>query len=133
MLCPYCLSRSGVANSRSHNVAPTVWRRRKCKSCAAVWTTIEKIELSTTHRVRSMKTNRLQQFQQDKLYISIWKALQHRKQPTAEATALTDTIVAKVLAKKSAIIESSVIQKITIETLGAFDPIAASVYSAQTS
>lgn len=130
MLCPYCASRTQVTNSRSHTSDQAVWRRRSCKSCNAVWTTDETYDLSKTHRVSKPSQKRSEVFQRDVLFMSIWKALQHRKKALNEATALTDTIIMRVLALKQPIITTSDIKNAAHKILSNFEHTAAAVYIA---
>jgi len=131
MTCPYCSAKTSVTNSRSHNADQAVWRRRQCKSCKAVWTTDETYDLSKTHQVKTPSQKQPQPFRRDILFMSIWKALQHRNDALVEATGLTDTIITQVLALKQPIIQSSAIKKAAQAALTNFDKTAAAVYTAQ--
>ncbi len=130
MICPYCGYKSHVVNSRSHSKQDAVWRRRECIKCLSIWTTDEKYELSTTHRVFEDKTSDFEPFQRDKLFVSILDSLRHRKRRTQEAGAITDTIINKILHDRTAIIKTTKIQELTYKTLRLFDPTAAAVYNA---
>lgn len=130
MFCPYCNSDTKVTNSRPSKSYPEVWRRRECKQCRSIWTTREYIDLSTSHRVRTQH-KLLQAFSRDILFISIKDSLQHRKTALADATALTDTVLDRVLAQKQAIIETTTIIEVTQEVLYHFDHTAAAVYTAK--
>ena len=131
MHCPYCQSKTIVTNSRSHNSAQAVWRRRQCKSCQAIWTTDETYDLSKTHLVQTPSQKHPHPFQRDLLFMSIWKALQHRNDALAEATGLTDTIITQVLALKQPILSTQVIKKAAQAALTNYDQTAAAVYTAQ--
>jgi len=130
MVCPYCKTSTKVVNSRSHRKSQAVWRRRQCKSCQATWTTDENYDLSTTHRVQNSSDSHFEPFQRDTLFISIFDSLKHRKQATAEASALTDTVIDAMLAQKSPILNKNSLRQQTHQTLAAFDQTAAAVYSA---
>lgn len=129
MFCPYCSGDTTVENSRPSKSHPEVWRRRECKQCGSIWTTREYIDLSTSHRVRT-RHKLLQAFSRDVLFLSIKDSLQHRKTASADATALTDTVLDRVLAQKQAIIETTTIIEVTQEVLYNFDRTAAAVYTA---
>ena len=129
MNCPYCNSQSNVTNSRSHNNL-SVWRRRFCKSCGALWTTKELIDLETTHKIKVSETS-LEPFKRDVLFISIIDSLSHRKDRLTASSALTDTIISKILARNSALIEKDLLINAANEVLINFDPTAASVYKAK--
>ena len=129
MKCPYCQSGTKVTNSRSRAKETQVWRRRECSHCHSIWTTHEIIDLSTSHRVID-DHNRLEPFSRDKLYASIKDSLRHRKTALEDATALTDTIIAKALSRKSAQIKKGELSDIAHQTIATFDPTAAAVYKA---
>ena len=47
MICIKCFhGKTSVVNSRPHKKAPSIWRRRQCAHCHAVFTTIETPELN---------------------------------------------------------------------------------------
>ena len=131
MRCPYCQSDTKVTNSRSRAKGAQVWRRRECTNCHSIWTTHEVIDPSTSHRVKDSH-NRLQPFSRDKLFVSLLDALRHRKTALADATALTDTVLARVLALKSAEITKQELTEIAHQTIKTFDSTAAAVYQAST-
>ena len=130
MLCPYCAEDTKVTNSRPSKKYPEVWRRRTCKNCESTWTTREYIDLSSTHRVVT-RHKQLQAFSRDILLFSIRDSLSHRDNATAEATALTDTVLDRVLALNSSKIETTTIIEVTHEVLYRFDRTAAAVYLAK--
>lgn len=131
MFCVYCNNAdTRVTNSRPSKKYPEVWRRRQCKNCQSIWTTREYIDLSLSHQVRT-RHKRLQAFSRDVLFLSIKDSLSHRETALSDATALTDTVLARVLAQKEAIVETSFIINITTEVLYRFDRTASAVYSAK--
>ena len=74
---------------------------------------------------------RLQPFLRDKLFASIYDSLRHRKTALNDATALTDTVIAKVLGLISdGRIEGTVITQQTSAILKRFDQAAAVHYAA---
>lgn len=130
MFCPYCESDTKVTNSRPSKRFPEVWRRRQCKSCAGLWTTREYIDLSTSHRVRT-RHKVMQAFSRDVLFLSIIDSLSHRKDRISDATALTDTVLTRVLAQNAIVIETTAIINVTYDVLLHFDQTAAAVYRAK--
>lgn len=86
--------------------------------------------MSTSHRVRT-RHKLLQAFSRDVLFSSIKDSLAHRKTATADATALTDTVLDRVLAKKQATIETTTLIEVSQEVLYHFDRTAAAVYQAR--
>lgn len=129
MRCPYCNSSTKVTNSRSTAKSTQTWRRRQCIECDKIWTTTEAIDLSKSHQF-SGSDNHLQPFSRDILFISIKDSLQHRKTALSDATALTDTVLGRVLRKNTATLPNSEIVALTYDVIRRFDKIAASVYKA---
>ncbi len=129
MHCPYCASLTKVTNSRSTAKGTKKWRRRECKKCGQIWTTHEVIDLSTSHKIEHADSS-VEPFSRDTLFVSILDSLRHRKTALDDATGLTDTVLTRVLAQKSAQISSSAIKNITQATLKNYDKTAAAVYKA---
>lgn len=129
MKCPYCDSRTRVTNSRSHNKM-SVWRRRSCKSCGAIWTTKELIDLETTHKIKKSDSS-LEPFRRDVIYISIFDSLSHRNDRITTSSHLTDTIITKVLNMQNPLIERATLVRETYKVLHNFDRTAALVYKAK--
>lgn len=94
----------------------------------SIFTTKEQADLESTLLVSG---GTLQPFQRDKLFISLYTSLQHRKDALRAATALTDTVLAKLLPKMSAatIAKADIIAAAT-ETLKNFDHAAHVHYQA---
>lgn len=129
MICPYRASDTKVTNSRPSHKFPEVWRRRQCKTCNNIWTTREYLDLSTTHRVIN-RDSKIEAFQRDKLLLSIKDSLSHRKNSLTEASALTDTVLSRILTQKTAQISFTLICAQTYDVLMRFDKTAAAVYIA---
>lgn len=130
MICPYCTSETQVTNSRPSKKSPEVWRRRSCKVCLNVWTTRETVDLSTSHRIITSQ-NHLEPFQRDELFISIKDACAHRKTALEDASALTDTVLGRVLHQEHAEIPVEYLIDLTASVLNRFDKVAAAVYKAK--
>jgi hypothetical protein len=64
------------------------------------------------------------------LFVSILDSLKHRKHAIKEASALTDTIIGKVLIRHEAVISKEDIKQLSYKTLRLFDETAAAVYAA---
>lgn len=129
MVCIYCGSETRVINSRPQKRTNRVWRRRTCLSCGTTFTSIEAVDLSGSVRVRDPKS--LQPFQRDKLFLSIYDSLKHRKTATADATALTDTVISRLSAyMKDATVDKNNIIATTLKVLKRFDRVAATYYAA---
>lgn len=130
MVCIYCSSPTGVVNSRLQKKANQVWRRRQCDSCGSIFTTHESVDLYTAIMV-SKPTQPLEAFSRDKLFISIYDSLRHRKSALSDAEALTVTIITKLRGVlQNGVLNSDQLITVTNETLENFDKTAATVYRA---
>ena len=97
-----------------------MWRRRKCLSCQAVFTTLEGVNLSTTLRVE--KDDSLEPFLTDLLFVEILFALSDRKNAYIDAREVTNTIIQTLLALPSApVFLSTEISQTTATVLKRFD------------
>ncbi|MDB5175913.1 MAG: NrdR family transcriptional regulator [Candidatus Saccharibacteria bacterium] len=94
MVCIYCSGNTQVINSRLQKRANSVWRRRKCLNCQAVFTTSEVAQYDGSWRVQSGK--QLIAFSRDKLLLSIYESVRHRPEALQDASALTETIIGKL-------------------------------------
>lgn len=129
MKCIYCGGGTQVINSRHQKRANKVWRRRECKKCEAVFTTLEGADLEQAVRVR--REGRLEPFSRDKLLLSVYDSLRHRKSPTEDATALTETIIGKMFTLiQNAAVERDTLTEVTSDVLHNFDTVAATHYKA---
>lgn len=129
MVCLYCSKDTGVINSRLQKKQNQVWRRRQCLSCGSIFTTLEKPDHATTLTV---KTNtRYKPFVRDKLWLSIYDSLKHRKTALIDATALTDTVIAHIYSSTtSGSIDQEVLANVVQSILQRFDKAAATYYLA---
>lgn len=129
MVCVYCGNETKVVNSRLQKKANQVWRRRRCELCEAIFTTLEGVESSQAVRIR--RNSHLEPFSRDKLLLSIYESLRHRKTAVADATALTGTILGQVYSMiDNAAIERDSVVEITGAVLERFDTAAATSYRA---
>lgn len=130
MVCIYCGSKLTVSNSRPQKRTNSVWRRRTCPNCQAIFTSVETID-PTVSLVYKDHQKRLQPFSRDKLYTSIYEACKHRKAAPDEARALCDTVITRLLSNaSSATVTRPNVISATTETLRHFDKAAASTYVA---
>lgn len=127
MLCPICLSKTQITNSRKQLKTLSTWRRHSCLSCPNVFTTIESIDLSTTHKVVKLNGD-YENFSWLKLYVSIHKSLDHRSTAPDDANNITNTITANLIRLRNKLIDTETIISIAMKTLGYFDPAAAIKY-----
>lgn len=96
MVCIYCRAKTAVVNSRSRKRTNETWRRRQCAKCQNVMTTLESVDFTKAVLVNNVNGN-MEPFQRDLLFVSIYESLKHRKDAPRVATALTDTILGKLL------------------------------------
>lgn len=133
MVCIYCDAQTEVYNSRDRARNPSVWRRRRCKSCVAQFSTLELPDYSTSLAVEGLR-GKLYPFSRDKLFLSLLKALNHRHDALPSATSLTDTVIGQLLRRKkttaSGVLEMYDIARTAHQTLKRYDPLAAHTYKA---
>ena len=129
MVCIYCGSKTKVTNSRPQVRLGQTWRRRECISCHAVFTSLEQVALSDVLRVKK-RSGTIEHFERDKLFISIYRSIDHLPDAIKLSRELSDTILGKLFSKKpmSPIIESSTIAKLTANTLKAYNAAASVRY-----
>jgi transcriptional regulator NrdR family protein len=129
MVCIHCQSETQVSNSRLQKKLNRVWRRRAC-SQGHVFTTLEAADYASQWLVAGAP-KRLQPFSRDKLFISLYQSLQHRKTALSDASALTDTIIQKLAGQiTDGVIASSTVTSVAQIALNRFDSAASSHYQA---
>jgi transcriptional repressor NrdR len=129
MVCVHCRSDTQVINSRLQKKANQVWRRRKCGTCGAIFSSREVAQYELVWLVRSNKA--LQPFNRDKLLLSIYASCQHRPSALADASALTETVMNKLLfTAANGILEAPAIVQIIQVALNRFDKAASVHYQA---
>lgn len=139
MVCIYCNGELSVTNSRPQKSRNQIWRRRLCKACGAVFTSVEAIDLTQALTVVSgaldaptgKMSHSLQAFDRDRLYISIYESVRHRPSAVSDARGLADTVVAHIIknAEHSRVDVRTITQTI-LDTLQRFDHAAATHYAA---
>jgi transcriptional repressor NrdR len=130
MVCIYCGGRTQVTNSRPQKRLNRTWRRRECLQCDALFSTSEAADYENSIVVR--KSGSIQApFSRDKLFASVLKCVGHRQTAVTDAGALTDTIIARLLASTTqAVVSHTQIVSIAHEVLKNFDTPAAVQYMA---
>lgn len=131
MVCTYCGHDTKVTNSRSQKKSNGTWRRRRCLSCGAVFSSLERIDYETSLAIRD-RTSHIIPFNRDQLFVSIYDACRHRATAVQDAGALTDTVVRKLIATSIAdgVIDRESVVAHTHTTLRAFDMAAGVQYIA---
>lgn len=126
----HCGSETEVFNSRPQKRFNKIWRRRRCKSCRAVFTTVEDALYGDLWLVEDNKA-KLKPFSRDKLFLSLHSSLGHRKTAINDAGALCNTIIKKLVPLASGgKLKSSDIIKSTEVALNRFDKLASAHYRA---
>ncbi len=129
MVCVYCGSKTKVNNSRHQSRANYIWRRRECPECGNIFTTEERTELSGVLMVR--RAGKLQPFNRDNLFLSIYESCRHRPNALSEAGPLTQTIINNLAAAhREGELERAKIIDATLRVLNRFDKVAATMYAA---
>lgn len=93
MVCIYCGNSTRIYNSRHIKRVNGTWRRHSCNVCGSTFSSIEAPDLSSSWIVAKSKTNSLEPFHRNKLYISLYEALRHRNNPMNDAEEICNTII----------------------------------------
>jgi transcriptional repressor NrdR len=129
MVCLYCGGKTEVVNSRPQKRINQVWRRRKCSTCGAVFTTNERIDYSATIVVK--RKSGLEPFERDTLLVSLATSLGHRPTAVGDAAALATTVTRALLsAAENGVVEATNITAESYKVLNRFDTLAAAHYRA---
>jgi transcriptional regulator NrdR family protein len=128
MVCPYCRNHSSVTNSRHQKRTNSVWRRRRCIQCLAVWTTLETLQSAGTFKVTSNRV--LVDFKPEMLLISLYEALRHRKTSESDAQYIHGTIVSKLQQTNQPVFTTALIANTAYGVLRNYDKLAADLYRA---
>lgn len=128
MVCIYCSSKCHTINSRPRKNTNTVWRRRACMACGAVFTSVEEVDLSGSIRFRSQAG--LEPFSKQKVVSDLAQSLSHRKTALKDAEQLYFTLIGRLQPVRSGIIERKVLITTVATILKRFDMAAATSYRA---
>lgn len=130
MVCINCGSETQVANSRHQKRSNQVWRRRKCPTCGTIFSTTELPAYSGSWRVLG-NNGRMHPFSRDKLFVSLYGSLQHRRTAIHDADGLATTVINKLSPlARNGVIRSSDIVTVTQVALNRFDGVASVHYQA---
>lgn len=131
MFCINCFHRTtAVTNSRPHKKTPSVWRRRSCSACGAVFTTIERPSLADNRHVSRADGDR-DLFNLGKLIISIASVFTHSPEKASRDALWLAQTVEDTLSTEYAIITTDDIAAVTHQALKRFDELAAIQYAAK--
>lgn len=128
MVCIYCSSKCSTVNSRPRKNTNTVWRRKACTACGAVFTSVEEIDLSGSIRFRTQSG--LEPFSKQKVVSDLAQSLSHRKTALRDAEQLYFTLIGRLQPVKSGIIERKLMITTVSAVLKRFDKAAATSYQA---
>lgn len=131
MRCPFCGNEdTQVKDSRPTEDGAAIRRRRYCTACGARFTTFERVQLRELTVLK--KNGRREQFERDKLFRSIEKALRKRPVEPERIDRLVTSIVRRLESGGESDIEAREIGQLVMDGLKALDPVAyvrfASVY-----
>jgi transcriptional regulator NrdR family protein len=130
MVCLHCSSETQVINSRHQKRLNQVWRRRRCLTCKAVFSTTESADYATAVLVRGAQ-GAIRPFSRDKLFVSIMSACQHRKTAINDAGGLTTTVIKRSFESlQQGVVDTKAIKAAAYVALQRFDPTAAALYRA---
>jgi transcriptional repressor NrdR len=123
MRCPQCGGPdTRVVDSRDLDDSASVRRRRECGSCAARFTTYERVEAARL--VVTKREGARQEFDRDKLAAGLRKALTRRPVPDGAAEQAADEIEAALRASGLSEVPSARVGTLAMEKLRAMDQIA---------
>lgn len=130
MVCIFCGGEIRTTNSRPQKRSNRTWRRRQCQQCGETVTTEESVLLGSVIAIESLN-GRQQPFERERLLVSLYNSLRHRKTALQDATALTDTVITRLLAQNhSQTLHTPLIVQTVAQILDNFDTAAAVQYRA---
>jgi transcriptional repressor NrdR len=130
MVCVHCGQKTQVTNSRLQQRTNQVWRRRACLACRALFSTLETADYSAVWLVKGLNGH-VVPFMRDKLLLSLHRSCQHRPAALSDASALTDTVIKKLLTQaKDGVIPVQAIASTVQTALARFDQAASVHYQA---
>ena len=133
MICINCSNETKVTNSRPHKKTPSVWRRRQCKSCGTLFTTME-IVADNAYMFRVVKAGTpAADFGLPRLMMSIVASLSHRPPHAAadEAYWLAQTVAQNIQATATDTISSEALAQEAWTVVSHFDATAGIQYGAR--
>lgn len=129
MVCVYCGGETKVVNSRPQRRNNQVWRRRRCSTCGAQFTTQEAAQLELAWQVGH--EGHIQPFSRDKLLLSLFRSCEHRKAALSDAEALTETVIKKLhVYVRNGLLDSKDVARVAQVALNRFDKTASMHYAA---
>lgn len=131
MFCINCFHKNtSVTNSRPHKKKPSIWRRRKCANCNAVFTTFERPSLSENTPIH-LPDGKTDTFNLGRLTLSIAASFAHSPDDRRYSSLHLAQTVEDTLSSQRTSITPGDIEAATHQTLKQFDELAAIQYAAQ--
>lgn len=128
MFCINCNYKTKVTNSRSSKVSASKWRRRQCFDCDYVFSTSEKPNFNLSVKIRD-KSGKYKPFSDDKLFLSIYECISHKKDALRIARSLSDTVCLDILPiNQYTALDAEIIFKTTYKVLSRLDKTSANQY-----
>ena len=130
MVCIYCSKKTKTTISRSSTNTPKTWRRHKCPSCKAVFTSRELPDWGMSISV-SQNNGQIRAFSTDKVFVSVYRSLSHRRSPIEDSRGITTTITESACQlQRNGVLSKEELQKTISEVLQRFDKVAQVHYDA---
>jgi transcriptional repressor NrdR len=130
MVCIYCTGETQVFNSRPQKRSNQIWRRRRCLTCQATFTSLEGVDY--TNVIRVDEDGAFKPFLTDLLYTEVLLALSDRKNAYIDAREITSTIIKSLMQLPShPLFKASDISRATAKVLERFDKRAWHRYAAE--
>jgi transcriptional regulator NrdR family protein len=131
MFCVNCFHKNtSVTNSRPNKKQPSVWRRRQCQACSAVFTTRERPSLADNKSIH-LSDGKTDIFNSGKLILSIAQAFTHAPKTGQYAALWLAQTVEDTLSTEREVITPGDIEATTHLVLKRFDALAAIQYAAR--
>jgi len=130
MVCIYCGQKTKITNSRAQKRSHATWRRHRCTSCEAIFTTQERVDLAASVAFIA-KGDQIHPFIRETLLQSLYESLKHRPTALTDALELTDTVINLLLPKlEHGGLPRALVIQTAQQVLKRFDATAATVYAA---
>lgn len=131
MFCINCFhTNTSVSNSRPHKKQPSVWRRRKCAQCQAIFTTYERPSLADNTPI-SLQDGQTDIFNLGRLIISIAGAFTHNPHEGQYNALWLAQTVEDTLSSQRTVLTPGDIEATTHQVLKKYDELAAVQYAAK--
>ena len=124
MVCPICLQKTEVINSRQQWRQLSVWRRRRCLGCQQRFSSIERPQLETL-MVVVKNDGQKTPVSETAILLAVAEAIGQPDKKGELIKATNQTCLTKILSQKSNQISLKDLEKIIYQTLAGVDQKAA--------